>query len=360
MSDAPDFIATLIDHGRRAFAEWAVADQVAADPGIQDQFSSVGIGDLRADTEVRVMHLAEAVALEEPALFTSQIAWSKVVFASREVPLDALEGNLASLSEVMRDRLPESGYERVQTILDAGLQTLREAPSEMPSLMEGEGVGVHLARRYLLAMLEGDRSRARDLLVGAVKAGELTVPEIYRSVIRPAHAEVGRMWQMNEIGISQEHYATANAEWIIAQLEPLAERDARNRMTVVATSVGGDAHSLGIRMVADCFEFAGWRSFFLGANTPARDVVEATLISGASLVALSANLCTHARTARAVVQAIRQHPDTKNIRVIVGGLPFAVAPKLAERIGADGTAPDGLAAVELASRIVPRPGSRGV
>lgn len=357
MTENPDFAAALLDQGRRALAEWTVADQIVANPAVQDQFSSVGIDDLRADTEVRLAHLADAVAIEEPVLFSSQLAWSKVAFLSRDVPLEALESNLQAMRSVLRDRLPEPCFDRADRVITEGVRTLHEAPSEPPSHIEGDSAAIKLARHYLLAMLEGERTQARDLLLGAVRSGEFSVPEIYRSVIRPAHAELGRMWQMNEIGISQEHYATAGAEWIVSQLEPLAERTPRNNHTLVATSVGGDTHSLGIRMVADCFEFAGWRSFFLGASTPARDVVEAVVLCKASLVALSANLCCHARTARAVVQTIRNHPDTTHVRVFVGGRPFVVAPQLWQRIGADASAPDGVTAVELAERLIVRPNS---
>ena len=43
--------------------------------------------------------------------------------------------------------------------------------------------------------------------------------------------------------------------------------------SALVAAVRGALHDIGGRMVADHFEMAGWRSFFLGADTPDEDLI---------------------------------------------------------------------------------------
>ena len=78
----------------------------------------------------------------------------------------------------------------------------------------------------LLALLEGDRRRAREL-VFAANGMELSIPRKYLEVLLPAQSEIGRMWLANEITVAEEHFATATTRSAMAQL--LAQAPLRQR-----------------------------------------------------------------------------------------------------------------------------------
>ena len=53
-----------------------------------------------------------------------------------------------------------------------------------------------------------------------------------------------------------------------------------------------------------------------------------------------------------LIDIVRGSSVGKGVRVLVGGLPFRIAPELAKVVGADGCAHSASAAVELADRLL--------
>ena len=75
--------------------------------------------------------------------------------------------------------------------------------------------------------------------------------------------------------MGQEHYCTAVAQMVMAQLFPVIFDDDRRPIgRVVSVCVAGELHEIGARMVADLFEMADWDTVFLGADVPTRSVVD--------------------------------------------------------------------------------------
>ena len=346
-----DFVAEVLDQSATGLSEHAAVVQMERTPELRDRFGQRSRESLSADTRTRLSFLADAVALGEPALFTAQIAWTRAALAARHVPLDHLRDNLSILCELMRDRLPAGVADSAVEIV-AGAIGMLDAPAHIaPSVIEGDTPFHRLARSYLLAMLEGDRAGACSLLAAAIRSGT-DVRDIYERVIQPAHVEIGRMWHLGELSVAEEHYATAGAEWVLPQLAQIAPRAAPVHRTLVSTTADGDSHALGLRMVTDCFEFAGWRTYFLGASTPAPDLVQAVYDQKADLLALSASIGCHIRTLRSMIARLRAEPEVRDIPVIVGGEPFNVVPNLWRKVGADGSARSATEAVALGNRLV--------
>jgi len=102
--------------------------------------------------------------------------------------------------------------------------------------------------------------------------------------------EIGRLWQTNRISVAEEHYCTACAQFVMTQLYPYIFRSERNGRRMVATCVGGELHEIGVRMVADFFEMEGWDTYYLGANTPARDILDTIAKREADIVGISVTI----------------------------------------------------------------------
>ena len=105
-------------------------------------------------------------------------------------------------------------------------------------------------------------------------------------------------------------------------------------------------------MVADFFEMNGWDSHFVGANIPIPDLADAIRLRRADVLAVSVTMPSHLHAAEALISAIRAEPACRRVQILVGGAPFAVAPELAERCGADGHSSDARAAVALGEQLV--------
>jgi methanogenic corrinoid protein MtbC1 len=195
---------------------------------------------------------------------------------------------------------------------------------------------VALADRYLQALLSRDRDEASRLVSEALAAGT-PLADLYTGVFRPSQRELGRLWQVDRVSIAQEHYCTAATQMIMSRLYAGVFSAPRRGTQLLAATVTGNLHELGIRMVVDLFELAGWDTVYLGAQTP--EVIQAAVIARRPpIVALSAALPMHLPAVERVVRALRAEPACAGTLITVGGRAFHSDPELWRRIGADGSA----------------------
>jgi MerR family transcriptional regulator, light-induced transcriptional regulator len=111
--------------------------------------------------------------------------------------------------------------------------------------------------------------------------------------------EVGRLWQVNEISVAQEHYCTAATQLVMSQLYPQLFASEKTAGTLVAACVAGDLHEIGLRMVTDFFEMAGWNTFYVGSNMPTEEIVDTLVLRRADVLGISATISSHLMTSRA-------------------------------------------------------------
>jgi methanogenic corrinoid protein MtbC1 len=201
------------------------------------------------------------------------------------------------------------------------------------------------------ALMRTDRRSASHLILSAVSEG-LSVKDVYLHVFQPVQREVGRLWQMNQISVAQEHYCTAATQMIMSQLYPRIFNGQRLDRKLVATCVSDELHELGVRMVADFFEMEGWDTYYLGANTPTPSIVQALDEHQADVLAVSATITFHVGQVRELVDHVRSSDVGHRVRILVGGYPFNVSPTLWQTVAADGYARDAQEAVVVANRWV--------
>lgn len=231
----------------------------------------------------------------------------------------------------------------------AGLHQLAEVLSELPTLI-GDGPHRELAENYLALLLRGERHVAARLVLDSVDGG-VDPKDIYLHVFQRTQREVGRLWQMNKISVAHEHYCTASTQFIMAQLYPRIFRTKRVGRTIVATSVSGELHELGVRMVSDFFEMEGWDTYYLGANTPAASVAQAMVERKAQVLGISATMASHLRAVEDLITLARKTAGAGDTKIIVGGYVFDLEPGLWRQVGADFYAADAQRAVYLMNQL---------
>jgi methanogenic corrinoid protein MtbC1 len=165
------------------------------------------------------------------------------------------------------------------------------------------------------------------------------------------------MWQADEINVAEEHFATSTTKAIFAQLRLRAPIQAPNGKTLLAAAVMGNQLDLGLHVVADFFEMAGWRVIQLGSDMPIPDLAQAVEFYQPDLLALSVSLHTQLVTLTETIQAVRRGQRGAVVKILVGGRALADATDLAQQFGADGYAADPHAAVALGNALVSRPNS---
>lgn len=333
----------------------AAADRVLRrHPELASRYHPVPKAKWREHMLGRVTDLASAISAGRREIFAAQLAWAKTAFAARGVPVRDLAVGLAALHDTLESEVPpEDAALLGEYIRDAAAELTRPAEAAPPRLTTDTPHG-RVAATYLLAILEGDRLAAGRCVQDAVRGG-LSVRDAYTQVLMPVQQELGRMWHLGEITVAEEHFATATTAAVMSQLLPMAPTKPRDGRTVLAASVRGNAHDLGVRMFADMLEMDGWRTIYLGANVPEDDLVAAAMDFAVDLVALSATLPVQIRPLEETIRLLRTSLAPPGPRVIVGGLAFAASPGLWQHLGADAQAADADEGVRVADRLVPKP-----
>lgn len=214
---------------------------------------------------------------------------------------------------------------------------------------------MHVAQsRWLPRPLDGVEALVGHLVAGerdpavraalALQSAGTPYPQIAAGWLQPALYEVGRRWQRREITVAQEHLATALCQDLLLRVlaqSPFAEPCGRR---AVFAAVEGNRHALGVRIVADTFEMAGWEVHFLGADTPTRDLVAHVGAERPDLVGLSASLPTQLPVLRGAIAALGAELGARRPSVLVGGLATNQVEGIWRRLGADDWRPHALAA----------------
>ena len=203
---------------------------------------------------------------------------------------------------------------------------------------------VKLLEQYIDLLLKGDRHSAGKMVIEAVDNG-ISVKDIYLNVFQSSLYEIGRLWQENKITVAQEHYFTAATQLIMSQLYPYISRTKKTGKVLVATSVSKELHEIGVRMVADFFEMDGWKTIYLGANTPRDGVIESITTNHADLLLISATISSNIGEVVRLIRNVRSCSQCGEPKIIVGGYPFGVDKELWKKVGADGQAENAESAV---------------
>ncbi|MFN2134266.1 MAG: B12-binding domain-containing protein [Anaerolineae bacterium] len=337
---------------QQQFAEQIVARQYELQRERWRPMGDVGREKSVRDAGYHLSYLAEAVAARDPALFEDYIAWVQVLFDGLGFVPDVLETTLRCTADTLHEQLPPHLAALPAAYVAQALQQLGATPAATTSFLSqakqhARTELVDLAQSYLDALLRADRRAASQLILGSVEGG-LAVREVYLHAFQPVQREVGRLWQLNQISVAQEHYCTAATQMVMSQLYPHIFSARRVGRTLVATCVGRELHELGVRMVADFFEMEGWDTYYLGANVPTESILRAVADRQADVLAVSATMTYHVGHVQALIDHVRSSSIGHDVRILVGGYPFNVSASLWKTVGADGYARDAQQAIAVA------------
>jgi MerR family transcriptional regulator, light-induced transcriptional regulator len=180
--------------------------------------------------------------------------------------------------------------------------------------------------RALSARIDSlDRAGAVTLALEAVAENRIGIADLYVQVLAPYLAEIGSRWQHGSEPVWQEHFASHAVRAIVEALYPsvieLAVGVAPRDETVLLVCPPDEQHELGLRMLSDRFELAGYRAIFLGADTPIDDIVSAALVLEADIVAMSVSTLFERVELRSIVDQVGDR--LPGVRVLLGGPAFA-------------------------------------
>ena len=198
------------------------------------------------------------------------------------------------------------------------------------------------------AVFEGNEEESLNLTTKYLKEGKK--PE---EIIKE-----GLVAGMNVVGVRFKAYEMYLPEVIMSAnvmkksmevLKPLiAEANVASMGKILIATIEGDMHDIGKNLVLMMLEGAGFEMVDLGVDVPIAKIADEAAKNGVQLVGISALLTTTMLAMEHAIKEIKKR-DPK-IKVMVGGAPLTI--EFAEKIGADGFAPDALRAIDLAKNLL--------
>lgn len=200
------------------------------------------------------------------------------------------------------------------------------------------------------AVVDGDR----DATISGVQAAlesNIDANTILQDALIPAMSNVGRLFEEGEYFVPEMLIAARAMKSGLELLKPLMISAGLNPKGRVALgTVQGDLHDIGKNLVGIMLEGAGFAIYDMGTDVSPERVVEVIKTEQVDLVGLSALLTTTMPMMDTTIQAISNAGIRDRVKVIIGGAP--ITQEYAEKIGADGFAPDASQATKLAVELI--------
>ena len=199
------------------------------------------------------------------------------------------------------------------------------------------------------AVMEGQRDVAKASVEKALADG--TDPGEILDAMVNAMGEVGQLFEEGEYFVPEMLIAARAMKTGMDILKPeLVDADIQPAGKIVAGTVKGDLHDIGKNLVCMMLEGAGFQVVDLGSDVSPEAFVKAVSEHHPDFIAMSALLTTTMPNMQTTIEALKSAGVRDQVKVLIGGAPITDA--YAEKIGADGYAPDASRAVKLAKALV--------
>ncbi len=169
---------------------------------------------------------------------------------------------------------------------------------------------------YLDALLQADKFRCESI-IGKLQSQGVDIREIYIFIFQKALYKVGKLWEIREISVAEEHIATQITDYLVTKVfAALQNKDKTNKKAIISC-MEKEFHYIGAKMVSNIFELNGWVSYFLGSNTPAKDLIKFIDEKQPDVIAISFSIyMNYSRFIKALNNIINHFPAQQ---IILGG-----------------------------------------
>jgi len=200
------------------------------------------------------------------------------------------------------------------------------------------------------ALIKGDQKKVKALVEAAIKE-KLPVDEILQKGLVSGMDIVGERFRKDEMWIPEVMVAVRAMNAGLEIVEPLLGQSASlNRGKFVIGTVKDDLHDVGKNMVVMMMKGAGFRVIDLGINVSPERFVETIRREKHQVMGMSALLTLTLPNMERTIEAITRAGLRDQVKIMAGGAPVTQA--FADRIGADGYAPDSAQAVKRARELM--------
>jgi len=343
-------VAMAVESNAHAIADHACKELLTKHADISARFGTDAQEVWTDHLQQRLLELAAALTAGDPAMFTARLAWSRSAMQARGLSAKDLDTSLGVLRDAVAAKLTESSNSPALAYIDQAMGSLHQGlPGKLAPVLDAGIATDRLALQYVQTIVAGNVLPGIALVVDAVEQGT-SIHDAYLRVLLPAQKEVGRLWHLNELSVSEEHLVSYTTQRVMAILASKAQRKPDNGFTAIAGAVAGNVHDIGIRAIAYLLEIEGWRTIYLGSDIPQVELPNIIETFQADILLLSVALTSQLPATSRTISHIHEHCQHP-AKIMVGGNGLAEGKELWKEIGADAYAPDADSAIALAREL---------
>jgi methanogenic corrinoid protein MtbC1 len=184
-----------------------------------------------------------------------------------------------------------------------------------------------------------DKAQAVTQCLDALENNQLRIPELYENVLAPALNRIIVTHSNEDEMIWREHVMSSIVRSIVETCYPYVIREReetgkQNDESVLVLCPRQEEHDIGARMVSDFYMIWGYKTTFIGANTPEKTVLNAVGFLKPRYIAISVSNYYNIFAAKRMIESLRSQ-GSSDMSFIVGGHAFSENPSASKTIGAD-------------------------
>lgn len=199
-------------------------------------------------------------------------------------------------------------------------------------------------------LIDGQAPQVKELIQAALDRG-IELEKILNEGLIAGMTEVGERFKRKEIYLPEVLFAARAMRAGMEVLEPLLlSAGVPPRAKIILGTVKGDVHDIGKNLVGIMLKGAGFEVIDLGVDIAPEKFIDAAKEQGIRLIGMSALLGTTVSAMKSTIEALEAAGLKGEIRTMIGGA--IVTQSYADKIGADGYAPDAASAVDKAKELL--------
>lgn len=174
-------------------------------------------------------------------------------------------------------------------------------------------------RERVLALYLNGRTRDAQAMLLSHDVDHLDLETMFGDVLTPILIEVGARWETGDFEISQEKETSESIREVVVELSLRHRAAEAHGPVIVAATVLGELHELGLRMVCGVLGAAGYRVVYLGANAAPEHVAQSVRRHQPAAVLLSTGSADNFPAVKATIDTIGALRPSPSPRLLVGG-----------------------------------------
>ena len=199
-------------------------------------------------------------------------------------------------------------------------------------------------------LIEGEVDKVKELIQAALDRG-IEAEKILNEGLIAGMNTIGEQFKSEEIYLPEVLFAARAMKAGMDIVEPLLlSSGAEPKGKIILGTVKGDVHDIGKNLVAVMLKGAGFEVIDVGVDTNAEKFIDAAREQGARLIGMSALLGTTMQSMQTTIEALEAAGLKGQIKTMIRGA--IVTQSFADKIGADGYAPDAGSAVDKARELL--------